>query len=92
MFSTPRPQYVKSSELSHRLQEAVTGHSSKSQSSLLREMVSHPLPPDGQRDGKIVGFFDQGLITGATIVLTPVLTGIAVLGYYAIRFGLRRIK
>ena len=79
MFSTASPQFVEPSELSQKLGEgSVIENAEKSQSVVLSKMALEPLPPNDQRDGKVVGFFDQGLITGAAVLLVPAVSGLTV--------------
>ncbi len=93
MFSIATPQFVQPSELTQKL-EAMRkeGNSEKSQRNLFRELADAPLPPNDQRDGKVVGFFDQGLMTGASVLLTPVVVGLAVASFYGLRFGIRWVR
>lgn len=73
------------------LNDALRG--SDSQSLLqLRQRAATPLPPTGQREGKAIRFFEQGLITGGLIVAMPILTSAAAMGYYGISAALKRMR
>lgn len=89
MFSVAEPHIVLPSELSATLEIALSS-SSVAKAPGLRQLALAPLAPTGQGSGKVVGFFDQGLITGATILLTPVVGGVTVAGYLCARFAIRR--
>ena len=93
MFSTATPQFVEPSELSKQLTIASkAANAPHFKTLLLKEMTLKALPPDDQREGKVVGFFDQGLITGGTILLAPVIGGLTVATYYSMRFGIRLLQ
>jgi tetrahydromethanopterin S-methyltransferase subunit G len=48
-----------------------------------------PLPETGQRAGKRIGFFEQGIITGGVITLVSFMATVATAGFYTVSF-LRR--
>lgn len=56
----------------------------------LRKKTEEGLKATGQRPGKMVGFFDQGLLLGVGIVLTPVLAGLGVGVYFGAKAAVRR--
>jgi len=93
MFTIAKPQFVTPSALSRQVvQVASSGKQAALPRAVLDELITAQLPPDGQGSGKTIGFFDQGLITGATLLFTPLISGVLVAGYYSVRFGLRKMK
>lgn len=90
MFSQPAPQFLAATEVTKRLSMTFGArHSRTNWSSILTDLQSIPLPTDDRRDGKVVGFFDQGLLTGASLLLTPVVGGLVIASWYGVRAGLR---
>lgn len=89
MFSAPRPQFVEKapSDFS-KLDELLAGGSGKTKSkvttSALRATAVKPLAPTKQSQNSGVGFFESGLLVGASIY-APILFG--TLGYAAYFLG-----
>lgn len=48
-----------------------------------------PLPPIGQKDGKLIGFFEQGILVGMAMVLTSVVG--TVTGVWWLLLGRHRV-
>jgi hypothetical protein len=92
MFELPRPQFIQPPPLSEALEGVLDRTSSPAKNQELRKLTLQPLAPTNQRDGKAVGFFDQGLKTGATLLMTPIVTGGAVLAYYGVSAIVRRYR
>jgi len=87
LFTVPRPAHATAPASSAKLHAALT---SGPAAGLRAESVA-PLKPDGQRAGKIVGFFDQGLITGVVVFVLPVVAGLGTLGFLGVRMGVRKM-
>lgn len=58
----------------------MSSYASKSNDAL-REALA-PLPAIGQRSGKGVGFFEQGIITGGVITLFTFVASLSTMGIY----------
>lgn len=58
----------------------------------LRKETILPLKETGQGEGKVVGFFDQGMIVGALIYVVPLVMSLGVLGVLGVREGIRRLR
>ncbi|CAJ2507695.1 Uu.00g088810.m01.CDS01 [Anthostomella pinea] len=78
MFSVARPQYVEKSmgafAKAEQLLEGVKGISTSS----VRALAVKPLRPTGQPSNWGIGFFEQGILIGASLILTVVAP---VIGY-----------
>ena len=74
-LSLPRPQYITSppSSLSPVSQILTFNKDSKISSKDLRKLSLAPLKPTGQAPGKAIGFFEQGIVTGASLLFGIVL-------------------
>ncbi|CAO2653587.1 Nn.00g029980.m01.CDS01 [Neocucurbitaria sp. VM-36] len=91
MFSVPKPIYTVQTQSSKRINDALRTKNG-AWLSMFQNQVSTKLPGTSQRDGKVVGFFDQGLITGVMLILAPVVGGVVVTSFYGIRMGLRMMR
>lgn len=80
MFQVPRAQIATQSSMTKLLQKGTPTRLLQHLSNLTKSVES-PLPPTQQREGKAVGFFEQGLLTGAAVLATPILTAFGVLAY-----------
>jgi hypothetical protein len=78
MFTVSRPQYIQLQSDSLILGLALTAGGSKGPdaytgvgitASSIRKLAMVPLPPLKQPAGRAVGFFEQGLISGAMTIL-----------------------
>ncbi|PWY96204.1 aldehyde dehydrogenase PutA [Aspergillus sclerotioniger CBS 115572] len=79
----PRPQFVTETSNTALVREIIStavGHSTKSNDAW-REALA-PLPPIGQAEGKRIGFFEQGIITGGVITLFSLVATLSTLGIY----------
>lgn len=68
MFSTLRPQYIAISPQSVLPISQILYVNSKISTKEVRKLAVTPLKPTGQGKGEAIGFFEQGIITGATIL------------------------
>jgi hypothetical protein len=93
MFTVSRPQYIQLQADSLILGLALRAGGSKGPDSYtgvgisgssIRKLALAPLPPLKQRAGNAIGFFEQGLMTGAVtllVVLAAVGYGIWIYGW-----------
>jgi hypothetical protein len=91
MFSIPRPEFINFSARSWAVAKALDGGEPDAERKL-REEAERTLPPTGQQPGKAIGFFEQGLLTGATVVATSMITCLALVGFYVLPKALRRLR
>lgn len=90
MFSVARPQFVEKPPANfQKAEDLLSGSSKKVTMSTLREAAVKPLPPTKQSENKAIGFFEQGLFTGAGIILSVV---IPVLGYSTYFLGRKGVE
>lgn len=94
MFSVPRPQIVeKLPAVFQKVEDLLfTGDGKgkgkgKVATSTLRAVAVKPLPPTGQSDNKAVGFFEEGVLTGAGIYLSIILPAVGYGTYFLGRKG-----
>ncbi|KAG6357138.1 hypothetical protein INS49_015015 [Diaporthe citri] len=81
MFSAARPQFVrKPAAALHKADELLSGGPNRGgvTAAALREAATRPLAPVKQSSNKAVGFFEQGILTGAALYLSIILP---VVGY-----------
>lgn len=93
MFSAPRPQYVEKPPSDFQIVEGLlSGSIGKTNNTvttaMLRETAIKPLPPTRQSENKAVGFFESGLLTGASIYLSMILPVLGLTAYYLGKKGL----
>ena len=90
MFEVPRPQFIQpAGKQSETLHKVLAG----TEPSLgLHNLAVTPLPAVNRRPGKVIGFFEQGLLTGVVALMIPVMTSAVILGYYGVRVAQRRIS
>ena|SRR5277367_462033 len=93
MFTVSRPHYIQLQPNSLILGLALAGGSSKGPDtytgvgvtgSSIRKLAMAPLPPLKQPAGRAIGFFEQGLVSGAVtllVVLAAVGYGIWIYGW-----------
>jgi hypothetical protein len=90
MFSVARPQFVERPPAAfQKAEELLSGSSKKITASTLREAAVKPLTAIKQSDNKAVGFFEQGLFTGAGILLSIVLP---IVGYSTYLLGRKGVE
>jgi hypothetical protein len=73
MFSVPRPQYIIPSPASLLPASQILDGSSKVAAKEIRKLAFTPLKSTGQGKGEAIGFFEQGIITGASILFGVVV-------------------
>ncbi|KAL6233297.1 hypothetical protein BDW75DRAFT_252112 [Aspergillus navahoensis] len=88
-FQVPRPQFVTESART-TLTRTVLDRPSSTEAVRVWKGALEPLPPTGQKAGKRIGFFEQGILTGVGITLFSVIGVVGVVGYYSVWF-LRRL-
>jgi hypothetical protein len=88
MFSVPRPEHVNFSAESRMLTSLLQA-SDQAASKAIKEKVLVSLPSINEPDGKSLGFFEQGIIIGFSLVLTTVVASAATafVGYRRLRRG-----
>jgi hypothetical protein len=91
MFSVPRPEFINFPARSIAVAKALDGEEPDVERKL-REEAQKALPPTGQPPGRAVGFFEQGLVTGATILATSTIAGLVIVGYYVLPKVIRRLR
>ena len=91
MFSVPRPEFVNFSARSVAMAKALDGAEPDAERKL-REEAQKPLPATGQPPGKAIGFFEQGLLVGATILAISTITGLTIVGVYVVPKVVRRLR
>lgn len=90
MFSVPRPQFVEKPPAAfQKAEELLLGSSKAVTTPTLREAAVKPLPPTGQSDNKAIGFFEQGFLAGAGVILALVLPAV---GYSAFLLGRKGLE
>lgn len=90
MFSVARPQFVrKPAAAVQKADELLSGGPNKggATASALREAATRPLAPLKQSDNKAVGFFEQGILTGAALYLSIILPVVGYSTYFLGRKG-----
>lgn len=94
MFSVARPQYVEKTPQNFQKVEdlLLSGISGKTKSkvttSMLREAAVKTLPPTRQSENEGVGFFESGLLTGASIYLSMILPTLGFTAYFLGKKGM----
>ncbi|PYI09812.1 aldehyde dehydrogenase PutA [Aspergillus sclerotiicarbonarius CBS 121057] len=91
-LQVPRPQFVTETSNTTLIREIIsnTFGQSKRSTDVWREALA-PLPSIGQVEGKRIGFFEQGIITGGVITLFSFVATISTLGIYGYA-AVRRLK
>lgn len=92
MFSVARPQFVqKPAAALHKADELLSGGPTKGglTAAALREAATMPLAPVKQSSNKGIGFFEQGILTGAALYLSIILP---VVGYSTYILGRKGVE
>ncbi|KAI6767460.1 hypothetical protein HG530_005469 [Fusarium avenaceum] len=85
-FSRPKPKYLTKTAADDKL-DKIVGNSSVSQLSALDQEATTKLPEMKRPlKGTQLGFFEQGIVTSLVVILTTVVSGTGLLGYYGIRY------
>lgn len=90
MFSVARPQFVRDPPgVLQKADELLSGGPNKGgvTASALREAATRPLAPVKQSSNKAVGFFEQGILTGAALYLSIILPVVGYSTYFLGRKG-----
>lgn len=90
MLSVARPQFVrKPAAAIQKADELLSGGPNKGgvTASALREAATRPLAPVKQSSNKAVGFFEQGILTGAALYLSVILPVVGYSTYFLGRKG-----
>jgi acyl-CoA reductase-like NAD-dependent aldehyde dehydrogenase len=77
MFSVPRPQYITTSPELFSVSAKILDNMNHTSEKAMRSLATAPLAPTGQGKGFAIGFFEQGLLTGAAVALTVVVPAIS---------------
>ncbi|KAL2280386.1 hypothetical protein FJTKL_12621 [Diaporthe vaccinii] len=90
MFSVARPQFVrKPAAAVYKADELLSGGPNRGgvKAAALREAATRPLAPVKQSSNKAVGFFEQGVLTGAALYLSIILPVVGYSTYFLGRKG-----
>ena len=86
LFSRPKPKYLSKSSTDEKLTK-ILGTSTASDLRALEVEATRRLPEMKRRlKGTQLGFFEQGIVTSLVFVLTTLVSGTGLLGYYGIRY------
>lgn len=91
MFSVPKADYATETQSSRKLADALKSED-RGWEEMYQKQTTKSLNPTGQKSGKVVGFFDQDLITGVVVFWVPVVVSVAVGSAYGLRAGLRMLR
>ncbi|KAJ5912896.1 aldehyde dehydrogenase PutA [Penicillium tannophilum] len=86
IFEVPRSQIVIEGMASSRIKTFLGATGTQAAAKMWQTSIA-PLKPTGQRPGKAVGHFEQGLISGAIVALISGLAITSTVGYYAVTYG-----
>ncbi|KAJ5992340.1 aldehyde dehydrogenase PutA [Penicillium sp. IBT 35674x] len=86
IFEVPRSQIVTEGTASFRIKTFLGATGPQTAVKMWQTSIA-PLKPTGQRPGKAVGHFEQGLISGGIVALISVLAVTSTVGYYAVAYG-----
>ena len=80
MFTVSRPAFIcKASAIT-------TALTTSTNLAELEKEALKPLPPTGQRPGKALGFFEQGIVIGLVTIFLPIaVSSLGLLGYGGVR-------
>jgi hypothetical protein len=94
MFSVAHPEYLSISAESQRLASFIDQSNSDARSTSiikLLDSVSLALPPMNEPVGGAIAFFEQGLITGGSILLSTFVMGAVLAKVYLVPVLLPRL-
>lgn len=91
MFSVPKADCIAGDSASRSLASTFRAEA-KAWSDVYEKQITSSLAPTRQKAGKVVGFFDQGLITGFVVFWVPVIASAVVGSGYGIRAGMRMMR
>ena len=78
MFSVSRPQFVEARPEAFGRAEALLSGAKEVSAASVRASAAKPLKPTGQPRNDLLGFFETGLLIGASITLSVILP---IIGY-----------
>lgn len=78
MFSSPSPEYITQSSEHPLLSQLLDEHSNEA-TSKINGATSASLLPISEPAGKAVGFFEQGLLSGAAIAAVSAITAVGIM-------------
>jgi hypothetical protein len=85
-FSSSKPKYLTKSSTEQKLAK-ILGTSTAAELRALEVEATKRLPEMKRRlKGTQLGFFEQGIVTSLVFVLTTLVSGTGLLGYYGIRY------
>ncbi|KAH2575035.1 hypothetical protein KXV99_003637 [Aspergillus fumigatus] len=90
LFQVPRPQFVTEANTSALVRSILDPSDATRSATAWREALA-PLPSTGQRPGRRIGFFEQGLITGGVITLATLIATVSTVGWYTFTY-VRRLR
>ncbi|KAJ4120086.1 hypothetical protein NW768_010369 [Fusarium equiseti] len=86
LFSRPKPKYLSKSSTDEKL-TSILATSTAADLRRLEVEATRRLPEMKRRlKGTQLGFFEQGIVTSVVFVLTTLVSGTGLLGYYGIRY------
>ncbi|KAJ9604711.1 hypothetical protein H2200_010825 [Cladophialophora chaetospira] len=91
MFSVPKPEFILYDKKSSRLQKVLVENDVKEANNIRREAEVLDTKVN-QPAGRLVGFFEQGILLGLGIALTTIVTGNVVFWKYGFPAIKRRIR
>ncbi|PKX97790.1 uncharacterized protein P174DRAFT_458383 [Aspergillus novofumigatus IBT 16806] len=90
LLQVPRPQFVSDTNNSALVKSILAPSDATRSANAWREALAS-LPSTGQRHGWKIGFFEQGLITGAVITLATLVATVSTVGWYTFTY-MRRLR
>ncbi|KAF5669457.1 aldehyde dehydrogenase family 3 member b1 [Fusarium heterosporum] len=86
LFSRPKPKYLSKSSTDEKINKIVSTSTSSALSALDQEATKRLPEMKRPLKGTQLGFFEQGIVTSLVFILTTVVSGTGILGYYGIRY------
>jgi hypothetical protein len=90
LFQVPRPQFVAETNNSALVKSILDPSDATKSGNAWREALA-ALPSTGQRPGRRIGFFEQGMITGGVITLATLVAAVSTVGWYTFSY-VRRLR
>lgn len=88
MLTRPHPEYAR---CDNQKEARISKGLAQNDSNIFQNVVQ-PLKPTGQKSGTSIGFFDQGILTGLTFFVLPVLATTCYLTYLGGRFTIAQLS
>jgi len=92
MFEIPAPQFVQLAPRHALLSEALRDPASSLLSQIRGEAESALKPLNTTSKAPSIGFFEQGLLSGMVMLMSPVVAGLSVLGYHGVVMAMRKFR